>query len=113
MKIAIVRVRGTLKLTKAVADTLNMLNLKKPNHCVVRELTPDVQGMITKVNHMITWGPVDEKVFAELKKRGDKVICLNPPRKGYGKKGVKLPFRLGGAYGNRKENINELIERML
>ena len=38
---------------------------------------------------------------------------LNPPRKGFEKKGVKKPFSLGGALGYRKEKINDLIKRML
>jgi len=38
---------------------------------------------------------------------------LNPPRKGYGVKGTKRPYSLGGALGYRKEKINNLIENML
>jgi len=38
---------------------------------------------------------------------------LNPPKKGYGTKGTKRPFSLGGALGYRKEKINDLIESML
>lgn len=112
-KIAIVRVRGTLKLSKPVVDTLKMLNLKKPNHCVVVELTPAIKGMLEKISHLVTWGPVDDKTLDALKKRGDKIFKLNPPRKGYGRKGVKMPFKLGGALGDRKDKINDLIMRMV
>ena len=38
---------------------------------------------------------------------------LNPPIKGYERKGTKMPFSLGGALGYRKEKINDLIKRML
>ena len=38
---------------------------------------------------------------------------LNPPIKGFGRKGIKKPFSLGGALGYRKEKINDLIKRML
>ena len=38
---------------------------------------------------------------------------LTPPRKGFGRKGVKTPFSLGGALGYRKEKINDLIQRMV
>ncbi len=38
---------------------------------------------------------------------------LNPPRKGYGAKGTKKPFSLGGALGYRKDKINNLIKNML
>ena len=36
---------------------------------------------------------------------------LHPPRKGY--EGVKRPYSMKGALGNRKEKINELLERMI
>jgi len=36
---------------------------------------------------------------------------LHPPRKGY--EGIKKPFTMGGALGNRKEKINKLLERMI
>lgn len=38
---------------------------------------------------------------------------LSPPQKGFERKGVKLPFSLGGTLGYRKEKINELIQRMI
>jgi large subunit ribosomal protein L30 len=41
------------------------------------------------------------------------VFRLRPPRKGYERKGVKNAFSIGGALGNRKEHINELIKKMI
>jgi large subunit ribosomal protein L30 len=38
---------------------------------------------------------------------------LNSPKKGYGRKGIKKPFSLGGALGSRLEKINDLIRRMM
>jgi len=38
---------------------------------------------------------------------------LNPPSKGYERRGIKKPFSLGGALGYRKEKINDLIKRMV
>ncbi|MDD5417357.1 MAG: 50S ribosomal protein L30 [Candidatus Nanoarchaeia archaeon] len=38
---------------------------------------------------------------------------LKPPKKGYGRAGIKKPFELGGALGPRLEKINELIRRMV
>ena len=37
---------------------------------------------------------------------------LHPPRKGYGRKGIKHPFTIGGALGYRGEDINNLIIKM-
>lgn len=113
MKLAVVRVRGSLKLTQGLRDTLRMLNLEKPNHCVIVEDTPEIKGMLSKVSHLVTWGPLDSKAEEGLKKRGDKVFRLNPPRKGYGRKGVKMPFSKGGALGDRAEKINDLLLRMM
>lgn len=38
---------------------------------------------------------------------------LTPPTKGFEDKGTKKQFSMGGALGYRKENINDLIRRML
>lgn len=38
---------------------------------------------------------------------------LSPPRKGFERKGIKVHFSLGGVLGYRKENINDLIKRMV
>jgi large subunit ribosomal protein L30 len=49
-------------------------------------------------------------------KRGaedQKVFRLSPPRGGFERKGIKTPFTMGGALGNRKEKINDLIKRMI
>lgn len=113
MKLAIVRVRGGFDVIHEKCDTLTMLGLKQKNHCTVLEETPIIKGMLRKAESLITWGPVDDKTFTALQKKGGKIFRLNPPRKGYGRKGVKIPFRLGGAYGDRKEKINDLLTRMM
>lgn len=38
---------------------------------------------------------------------------LKPPIKGFERKGIKVPFSMGGVLGYRKEKINNLILRML
>ncbi len=38
---------------------------------------------------------------------------LKPPTKGFERGGIKKPFSLGGALGYRKDNINDLIRRMI
>ena len=39
--------------THDVDDTLDALGLKKMNHVVVKENTPDVMGMVNKVSHLL------------------------------------------------------------
>lgn len=38
---------------------------------------------------------------------------LSPPRQGFERKGIKISFGLGGALGYRKDQINELVMRMI
>ncbi len=114
MKLAIVRVRGQVHVRHDIRRTLEQFGLKKKNHCAVVEDGPSVKGMLAKAQHFVTWGPVTGETMKALEKRGGKnVFRLNPPKKGYGKKGVKMPFKLGGALGDRAEKINDLVMRMV
>jgi large subunit ribosomal protein L30 len=97
-------------------------------------------GMIQKIKDYVTWGEVDEKVYNSLvEKKGEvytrrlsdrqgkikynrlievsgrkikKYFRLNSPKKGFGRKGIKVSFVKGGGLGYRKDKINELIGRM-
>lgn len=125
-KIAIVRIRGDINVKNPIIKTLKMLNLYKKNYCVVYDAKPSILGMVQKIKDYVTWGEVDQETLKLLKeKRGEKTkdkkgkeimkpyFRLNPPRKGFGRKGIKAPFTIGGALGNRKEKINDLIKRMV
>lgn len=113
-KIAVILIRSGIRANQEVLDTLRSLNLKRKNSCVILDKKPETQGMIKKIKDLITWGEISEESLKELeqKKKG-KVICLHPPRKGYGRKGIKVPFKVGGGLGYRGEKINDLIKRML
>lgn len=59
-----------------------------------------------------------KEFFAEKKQLKDipgmkPYFKLNPPRHGFESKGIKKPYSLGGALGYRKNDINELIMRMV
>jgi len=55
-----------------------------------------------------------ENPLKKMKELGIKpVFFLNSPSKGYGRKGIKEFFHLGGALGYRGKYINELIRRMI
>ena len=116
-KIAIVRITGKVKLKKKIKSTLAMLNLPKKNSCVIIPATPSYLGMIKKLKDVITWGDIDDETLNLLKekrsKENQKFFTLHPPIGGYGKKGTKMPFKLGGALGPRKEKINDFIKKML
>tara|TARA_Y100000310_G_scaffold313971_1_gene362923 strand:- start:83 stop:595 length:513 start_codon:yes stop_codon:yes gene_type:complete len=139
-KIAIVLVRGHIDLPQPVRDTLKMLKLTRKNFCTVVEDNQVYRGMIKKVKDYVTWGEISVETFNKLvEKRGELFLGrttdskgkysyktlkfndkdyktyfrLSPPRKGFGRKGIKMAFNVGGGLGNRNEKINELIERML
>jgi large subunit ribosomal protein L30 len=139
-KIAIVLVRGIVGLPQPVKDTLLLLKLNRKNHCVVVENSPVNLGMIKKVKDYVTWGEISDDVYNQLvEKRGEeyegrladsknkynyktldingkkykRYFRLNPPRKGFGRKGIKIAFKVGGGLGDRKEKMNDLILRML
>ena len=45
--------------------------------------------------------------------KGRTFFRMHPPRGGFDRNGIKMPFKNGGVYGNRKEKINLLIRRMI
>lgn len=141
--LAVVRLRGTVKARKKEEDTLKLLRLHHKMHCVLLSETKDLLGMIQKVKDYITWGKISdenlkfliakrgrkignarlgkeeaEKIFAELnankkisKLEVKPVFRLSPPSGGF-KFSIKHPFPKG-ELGNRREKINELLERMI
>jgi large subunit ribosomal protein L30 len=112
--LAVVLVRGMIRVRQPIKDTLAMLNLKTKNSVSLIPNTPTMFGMIKKVKDYVTWGSIDLETLTILKKRGEhKNYRLNPPRKGYGRKGIKKSFHIGGALGNRGEKINDLLQRMI
>ena len=140
-KIAVIRVRGTVNITGKVKTTLDMLRLFRNHGCSVLPQSPNVLGMLKRVKDYVTWGTIDDATYQELvskrgvpyqgrlhdKKKiisykkaikvGDRLIkpffTLQPPRKGFGRKGIKHAFVKGGALGDRKEKINDLLKRMI
>ncbi len=141
-KLLVVRVRGRVRLLTGIKNTMDMLRLYKTNYCVVLDNNLINKGMIQKAKDYLTWGEVDTTLIEELfAKRGteytgpltdskkkieyksryvehkgkkyNKFFKLNPPRGGYGRKGIKTSFNLGGAVGNRGEKINDIVRRMM
>ncbi len=140
-KIAVVRVRGLIGVRHDIDNTLKKLRLYKKNHCVVVPRTENYLGMVRKISDYVTWGDIDEKTYDALVekrmeeytgrvsdrkgkinynrfidvnvKRIKKIFRLNSPKKGYGRKGVKISFTKGGALGYRGDKIKDLILRMI
>ncbi|MBS3112700.1 uL30 family ribosomal protein [Candidatus Woesearchaeota archaeon] len=141
-RIALVLVRGRIDLNQKMLSTLDMLKLFRKNYCVVVNDTPANRGMAKKVKDYTTFGNIDDETYKLLiEKRGKEYtdrtsdkkniikyegkffvyggknyrsyFRLNAPKKGFGRKGIKVQFLIGGALGDRKEKINDLIRRMI
>ncbi|MBM72630.1 MAG: 50S ribosomal protein L30 [Crocinitomicaceae bacterium] len=57
-KVIITQVRSAINRTKRQKDTIVALGIKKLNKPVEHEATPQILGMISKVNHLVK---VEEK----------------------------------------------------
>ena len=52
-RIRITQVKSTIDRSKRQKDTIKALGLRKINHTVEHEATPQIQGMVNKVSHLI------------------------------------------------------------
>jgi large subunit ribosomal protein L30 len=137
-KLVVVRVRGLNSVKTKIEDTLKMLRLYRKNYCSVFTKNQIYTGMLKKAKDYVTWGEINDETFNLLvEKRGEefsgresdskdkiqygdyliinnkkikKYFRLNPPRKGFGRKGIKYSYQEGGALGYRGEAINDLIK---
>ncbi|MFH0868462.1 MAG: 50S ribosomal protein L30 [Candidatus Woesearchaeota archaeon] len=140
-KLAVIRIRGLTGVKRDIDDTLKKLRLIKKNCCVVVPKTGSYLGMIKKIKDYVAWGEISDEAYKSLieKRRREykdrvsdskgkisynkfididgkkikKVFRLNSPKKGYGRKGIKVSFKSGGALGYRGDKINDLLMRMI
>ena len=52
-KVKITQIKSTIDRSKRQKLTMEALGLKKINHTVEHEATPQILGMIEKVNHLV------------------------------------------------------------
>lgn len=52
-KIKITQVRSIIDRPKRQKDTIKALGLRKMNHTVEKEATPQIVGMVNKVKHLV------------------------------------------------------------
>jgi len=116
-KLAAILIRGLVGVRFDIKDTLFSLNLRKKHACVILDDTPVVRGMLSKVQDFVTFGTISDDVLKELNSKrspNDKnVYFLAPPVGGFERKGIKKSFIVGGALGDRKEAINDLLKKMM
>ena len=69
--ILVIRIRGTLNVSKREEDTLRMLRVDRNNYATLIDNRADYKGMLQKAKDWITWGePTLETVKEMLVKRG-------------------------------------------
>jgi large subunit ribosomal protein L30 len=65
----VIRIKGSVKARKDHLDTLRMLNLGRANWATIIPKTPSYEGMLRKVEHMITWGEPNLKTIKTFLKK--------------------------------------------
>lgn len=94
-------------------NTLNILITKRAKIFGKRQIIPYLKEKLNTDVDTFT-----KEFFQSKKKLKDipgmkEFFRLNPPIKGFERKGTKVQFSLGGALGYRKDKINDLIKRMV
>ncbi|MFA6319444.1 MAG: uL30 family ribosomal protein [archaeon] len=143
MMYAVIRIRGTVNISPKIETALTIMNLRRINNLSIWPENDHTKKMIKVVKDYTTFGIINDSVLEELIKLKAKPIiggqkidskkiveeikkgkklkdlgiknCFNlsPPKKGFERKGIKVAYKIGGALGDRKEEINSLIMRML
>ncbi len=140
---AVIRIRGTVNVGPKIKRALEHLNLRRINNLSLWAVDKKTEGMLNIVKDYATYGKINDETLKELiSKRARPVVAgakidakkaveelkkgktlaqvgikncftLSPPAGGFERKGVKAPYSLGGALGNRKEEISEMIVKMI
>ena len=121
-KVGIILVRGLIGIRKDIKGALFSLRLRRKHACVVVEDNPSNRAATVKCKDYVTYGELDDATLKLLlDKRGKKdpvhkeyykkFFLLHPPRGGFERKGIKVPFNKGGALGYRGPKVNDLIKK--
>ena len=63
---AVIRIRGHAKIRRTTVDTMKIMRLTRPNHCVVVRKDETSKGMLQNAKDYITWGEVSHETIARL-----------------------------------------------
>ncbi|MFP4111643.1 MAG: uL30 family ribosomal protein [Candidatus Woesearchaeota archaeon] len=108
--VAVIRIRGEVALKGDIKDTLRMLGVPNKNNMAIHKKTSSIMGMVKKASGFITFGDVSKDLADKYGLK--KTIPMHPPRGGFERKGIKVPFNVGGALGDRGDKMADLIEKM-
>ena len=69
--LAVIRVRGSIRIKKKLNDTMKMLRLFRVNHLVLVSEEKQTKKMVEKVKDYVTYGEINEETLEKvLTKRG-------------------------------------------
>ena len=88
--IAVVRIRGHMRIRTTIEDTMKHLSLTKANHCVVVPNTDEVVGMVQKSKDYVTWGEVTPADIETLIKARGRLVGDKPITDAFLKEKTKL-----------------------
>ncbi|MFN7105708.1 MAG: 50S ribosomal protein L30 [Pyrobaculum sp.] len=77
-RLAVVRLRGIPTTPRDISTTLNLLRLRRKFMMVVVKGSPNVVGMLEKVNDWVTWGEIDVDTLAMVLKKRGKIVGDKP-----------------------------------
>jgi len=117
-----VLIRGLHDIDVNILKALDTLRFRNKHVCVILQDTVINRGQLQKVKDYVAYGELDaetKKVLVD--KRGEKdskgvlkpFFRLHPPKGGYPRKGIKVPYSSGGSIGYWGKDINKLIVKML
>lgn len=64
--LAVLRLRGSVNISKELERTFTLLHLNRKNHVTLMRDSPSNLGMIRKIKDYTTWGEVSPKIISQL-----------------------------------------------
>lgn len=107
----VILVRGLRNVRQPLKDTLKQMGLTRAYHAALLADNDQIKHKLRTVMTLVAWGPATDATVKSLQAKGKAPYRLHSPKGGFG--GVKQPAKLGGAYGNWGERINELVQKMM
>lgn len=109
MKIAVIQVRGGMNTAPKVMKTLQLLNLRSKNSCVLVETSPVKLGMLVALKDYITWGEANEETIKMLIQKRGRLAGNQILTEEYVKKQLNLTISdFAKAIANEKHKLRDL-----
>jgi large subunit ribosomal protein L30 len=88
---AVIRIRGHAKIRRTTVDTMKIMRLTRPNHCVVVRKDDTSKGMLQNAKDYITWGEISHETIARLLHQRGEVVGGARLTDAYVKENSKYP----------------------